>query len=73
VEIYSREAQRVIGRFLDRRISLDECLAALDSALAGVSPMPTGPDLDALQALVNRNRRIVTELAEHREKATGKD
>jgi hypothetical protein len=37
MEVYKRETQEVIKRFLARRLSFPECIAALDAALAEFS------------------------------------
>lgn len=66
LEVYSKKTQRVIGLFLEGQINLDECLSALDSALAAVDPMPTGEDLVALHVLVNQNRHLVMGTARRR-------
>jgi hypothetical protein len=36
MEAYERETAEVIRRFLARRISFPECIAALDAALAAI-------------------------------------
>jgi hypothetical protein len=42
MEVYERETEEVIRRFLDRRTGFPECIAALDAALAGLIPILTG-------------------------------
>jgi hypothetical protein len=37
MEVYERETDEVIQRFLARRISFPECIAALEAALAGLT------------------------------------
>jgi hypothetical protein len=61
VEPYSHKALRLIGSFLDEEITLDECLAGLNTALVAVTPVPTGDDLDKLHAQARWNRRVVME------------
>jgi hypothetical protein len=58
VEVYKKEAQEVIRRFLARRITFPRCVAALDAALAGI-PVLTGDELEELRAVVVANNEIV--------------
>ena len=37
-EVYKSETQEIIRRFLARRLSFPDCIAALDAALAGLVP-----------------------------------
>jgi hypothetical protein len=37
MEVYERETQEVLKRFLERRLSFAECIAALDAALLVLS------------------------------------
>ena len=66
MEIYERETQEVIKRFLDRRLSFPECIAALDAALAGLIPTLTGEQLDHLRAVMLANNGIVMKEVERR-------
>ncbi len=59
MELYQGKAQELIGSFLDREITLEECLAGLDSAFLNVDPQPVGEALDRLQSQARWNRRIV--------------
>jgi hypothetical protein len=45
MEVYKQETREVIRRFLARRLSFPDCIAALDAALAGLVPKvaPQGP------------------------------
>jgi hypothetical protein len=38
MEVFENETREVINRFLGHRLSFPECMAALDSALAGLIP-----------------------------------
>jgi len=38
VEQYRRKTQKLVSRFLDNEITLEECTAGLDKALADVAP-----------------------------------
>jgi hypothetical protein len=42
MEVYERETQEIVGRFLQHRISFLECIAALDAALADLLTRLTG-------------------------------
>jgi hypothetical protein len=59
MEVYERETQEVIRRFLDRRISFAECIAALDAALAGLIPTLTGEQIPRLRIVMLANNEIV--------------
>ena len=59
MEVYERETQEVIKRFLAHRLSFPECIAALDAALAGLIPTLTGGQLDHLRAVMLANNEIV--------------
>jgi len=66
MEVYESETREIIKRFLAHRISLAECVAALDAALAGVVPTLTCEQLPRLQALLRVNNEVVMEEAERR-------
>jgi len=59
MEVYKRETQEVIKRFLARRLGFPECIAALDAALAGLVPRLTGEELPELRAVILGNNEIV--------------
>ena len=59
MEEYRRETREVIERFLDRRLSFADCIAALDAALAGFIPRLTGEQLAPLRALLLANNETV--------------
>ena len=66
MEVYKRETQEVIKRFLARRISFPECIAALDAALADLVPRLSGEELAELRALMLANKEIVMKEMERR-------
>lgn len=59
MEVYERETQEVIRRFLDHRITIPECIAALDAALAGLIPTLIGEQLPRLRVVMLANNEIV--------------
>jgi hypothetical protein len=64
VEIYKRETQEVVRRFLLRRVSFSECVAALDAALAGLLPKLTPEQFDEVRAvMLSNNDRVMDEMA----------
>ena len=66
MEVYECETREVIKRFLTRRISLAECVAALDAALAGLVPRLTCEQLPRLQTLLVTHNETVMEEMERR-------
>jgi hypothetical protein len=66
MEVYERETEEVIRRFLARRISFPECIAALDAALAGLIPTLTGEQLPRLRVVMLANNEIVMKEMERR-------
>jgi hypothetical protein len=69
MEVYKRETQEIVNRFLGHRLTFPDCIAALDAALAGLVPKLKPYQLPELRAvmLVN-NARVMTEM-EKRERA----
>jgi CRP/FNR family cyclic AMP-dependent transcriptional regulator len=59
VEVYRSETREIIRRFFDHRLSFNECLAALDSAFADLTPRLTDDQIGSLRALVLENNNIV--------------
>jgi len=59
VEVYRSETQEVIRRFIGRKLSLPECICALDAALAGLIPRLTGDQLPLLRTLMLANSETV--------------
>jgi hypothetical protein len=66
MEVYERETQEIIKRFLARRISFPECIAALDAALSGLIPRLTGEELLRLRIVTLANNEIVMKEMERR-------
>src|ERR1700676_2386527 len=66
MEIYRRETQLVIKRFLNRRLSFPDCVAALDAALADLIQRISGQKIAPLRALILSNNEIVMKEMEKR-------
>jgi hypothetical protein len=66
MEVYERATQDVIKRFLDRRLSFPDCIAALDAALAGLIPRLTNEHLADLRAVMLDNNETVMKEMERR-------
>ena len=63
MEVYKAEAREIIRRFVERQITHQQCVAALDIALAGVFPRLTVADLATIQAEHDTNyQKIEAEL-----------
>ena len=63
MEVYKRETQEVIKRFLDHRLSFPDCVAALGTALADVIPRLTAEQMTPLRALMlANNERVMKEM-----------
>lgn len=69
MEVYERETQEIIRRFLAHRLSFPECIAALDAALAGVIPTLTGEQIPRLRIVMLANNEIVMKEMERRDSA----
>ena len=59
VEVYKNETREIIRRFLNHRLSFHECLAALDAALADLTPRLTDEQIASLRPFVIENNDIV--------------
>ena len=66
MEVYERETQEVLKRFLERRLSFAECIAALGAALAGLVPTLTGEQIPRLRIVMLANNEIVMKEMERR-------
>ena len=66
MEVYKSETREVIKRFLSRRLSFDDCIAALDAALADLTSRATGEQIASLRALILENNDIVMKEMERR-------
>ena len=70
MEVYENETQEVIRRFLAYDLSFPQCIAALDSALAGLLPRLNGEELTRLRIVMLANNEIVMREMQRR-KETG--
>jgi hypothetical protein len=66
MEVYERETQEIIRRFLEHRLSFADCIAALDAALAGLIPKLTGEQIPQLRIVMFANNEIVMKEMERR-------
>ena len=66
MEVYKSETKEVLSRFLSRRLSFPDCVAALDAALAGLLPRLRPEELPALRELMLANNAVVMEEMERR-------
>jgi len=60
MELYERETQNVVERFLGHTLSFPDCIAALDAALADLIPRLTGEQIARLRIVMLANNEIVT-------------
>ncbi len=69
MEVYKRETQEIVNRFLHHRLKFPDCIAALDAALTGLVPKLKPEQLPELRAvMLANNARVMTEM-EKRERA----
>jgi hypothetical protein len=66
MEVYERETEEIIKRFLDRRLSFPDCIAALDAALVRLIPTLTGEQIARLRTVMLANNQIVMKEMERR-------
>ncbi len=66
MEVYKSETKEVLSRFLGRRLSFPDCIAALDAALAGLLPRLRPEELPALRELMLENNAVVMKEMERR-------
>ena len=69
MEVFKAETREVLSRFLRRRLSFPDCIAALDAALAGVLPRLQPSELPALREVMLANNDIVMKEMERREQS----
>lgn len=67
MEVYRRETQKIINRFLDEKLTFPECIAALDQALAHANSRAAHEQTIALRILMSANNEIVRKEMERRE------
>jgi hypothetical protein len=61
MEVYRAETEEILRRFVGREISFPDCIAALDSALAGLIPRLASGQMESLRAIVLTNNQTVME------------
>ena len=66
MEVYKRETRELIKRFLRHKLSFPNCVAALDAALADLTPRLSGQQIAPLRALILENNDIMTKEMERR-------
>lgn len=66
MEVYKSETRKVIKRFLNRRLSFSDCVAALDAAFAELTSRLTGEQIVPLRPLILENNDIVMKEMERR-------
>ena len=66
MEVYKRETEEVVKRFLHHRLSFPNCIAALDAALAGLVPSLTAEQIAPLRAILLANNATVMQEMEKR-------
>jgi CRP/FNR family transcriptional regulator, cyclic AMP receptor protein len=66
MEAYKAETRELIKRFLKHKLSFQDCLAALDSALADLTSRMTGEQIAPLRAPILENNAIVMKEMERR-------
>jgi hypothetical protein len=59
MEVYKNECREIVCRFIAKRLSFAECIAALDAALAGFLPNMTGDQLPELRIEMLSNNAFV--------------
>jgi hypothetical protein len=68
MEVYRKQTQKILKRFLEREIAFPECVAALDHALAKLIPKMRAEDLLSIRAVVLANNETVMKEMEKRER-----
>jgi len=61
VEAYKRETQKIVRRFLARQLSLANCIAALDAALASTLVRVVPEQLEEVRSVALANNASVME------------
>ena len=59
VQVYEHETQTIIERFLAHRLTTPECIAALNAALARLSPKLSDGHLASARALMLANNEAM--------------
>ena len=68
MELYKKQTQKTLKRFLDREITFPECVAALDHALANFIQRGRAEEIGAIRAVMLANNGTVMKEMEKREK-----
>lgn len=66
MEVYRRECEEVVGRFLARRLSFPECISSLNDALADLVPRLKPEQLPVLREVMLGNNQIIMREMERR-------
>jgi hypothetical protein len=66
VRVYERETRIVVERFVGRKLSFPQCIAALDAALARAVPRLDDGHLTSVRALMLANSEAVTRETQRR-------
>ena len=72
MKVYESETKEVIRRFLANELSFPECIAALDSALAGLVPRLSGEEITRLRIVMLANNEIVMREMQRRDQTGDK-
>ena len=66
MEVFERETSKIVKRFLARKLSFPECIAALDATLTRLVPTLTGEQIARLRIVMLANNEIVMKEMERR-------
>jgi hypothetical protein len=66
MEVYKSETRDIVRRFLARKLSFSECIAALDAAFARLMPRLQSKDIPALRIEMLANNEAVMKEMERR-------
>ena len=70
MDAYRRETHAIIRRFVEGRISYDECRSALNAALAECIRLLRNEPVEALMAVIKANTEFVMDEIERRSRTT---
>lgn len=73
MEAYKNDAREILHRFLDYTLSLPNCIASLDAALAALIPRLHPEELPVLRAMLIANSETVIKEMERRAAGVGLD
>ena len=68
MELYIRETQEILRRFITRKLTFPECISALDAALAALIPELKPNEILGLRAVMLANNEIVMKEMAKRER-----